>query len=152
MLSSKRTYHRIYLTSLAFIGLLVASALMVIDHIAAEESLMIEVNEIGGRQRMLSERVVHLLLEYAAEKNPDTRDNIVSLIEQSLTTFNDTHKHLIRGNLPSGEQVSFENNIDQLFFDAPDYLDESARLFIYNAREVLSNGWSNELIISFYLK
>ena len=91
MLSSRRTYHRIYLTSLAFIGLLVASALVVIDHIAAEESLMVEVNDIGGRQRMLSERVVHLLLEYATEKNPDTRDNIVDLIEQSLAVFNETH-------------------------------------------------------------
>lgn len=152
VLSSKRTYHRIYLTSLAFIVLLVASALMVIDHIAAEESLMIEVNDIGGRQRMLSERVVHLLLEYASEKNPDTRDNIVDLIERSLTAFNDTHKLLIRGQLPSSEQVLFEDNIDQLFFDAPDYLDENARLFIYNTREVLANGWSSELISSFYLK
>jgi len=152
MFSSRRSYHWIYLTSLAFIGLLVASALVVIDDIAAEESLMVEVNDIGGRQRMLSERVVHLLLEYAAEKNPDTRDKIVDLIKQSLAAFNETHKHLIRGHLPSGEQVLFENNIDQLFFGAPHYLDENARLFIYNTREVLANGWSNELITSFYLK
>jgi len=152
MFSSKRTYHRIYLTSLAFIGLLVASAMVVIDHITAEESLMVEVNDIGGRQRMLSERVVHLLLEYAAEKNPDIRNKTVKLIERSLTAFNETHKHLIRGNLPSGEHVRFADNIDQLFFGAPDYLDEKARLFIYNTREVLANGWSDELIGSFYLK
>jgi len=152
MFSTRRTYRRIYLSSLAFIGLLVASALVVIDNIVVEESLMVEVNEIGGRQRMLSERVVHLLLEYAVESNAQTRKNIVELIEQSLGSFNQTHKLLIRGHLPSGEKILFHDNIDDLFFGEPNYLDQTARLFIYNTREVLAKPWTEELISSFYLE
>jgi diguanylate cyclase (GGDEF)-like protein len=136
----------------AFIGLLVASALVVIDHIASEESLMVEVNDVGGRQRMLSERIVHLLLEYAVEKDPVARSHTIGLIEKSLFPFDRTHKLLIRGKLSSGEQVIFEDNIDHLFFDEPEYLDERARLFVYNTREVLSKVWTPELLSSFYVK
>ena len=152
MSASRKIYQRVYLTSLAFIGLLVASSLVVIDHIAAEESLMVEVSDIGGRQSMLSERIIHLLLEYAIEKDPATRDHIVGLIEKSLISFDRTHKLLIRGKLSNGEQVIFEDNIDDLFFDGPDYLDERARLFVYNTREVLSKNWTPELYSSFYFR
>ena len=152
MSAGKKKYQRIYLLSLAAIGLLVAASNIVIDHIASEETLMVEVNEIGGRQRMLSERVVHLLLEYAVEKDALARNNIVKLIQQSLDPFVQTHYQLIRGQLSNGEQVIFEDNIDDLFFGQPEYLDEKARIFIYNTREVLKREWSTELISSFYLK
>jgi len=152
MTAGKKKYQRIYLSSLVAIALLVTASHFVIDHIASEESLMLEVNEIGGRQRMLSERVVHLLLEYAVEKDPEARGYIIGLIEQSLNPFVQTHYQLIRGQLPNGEQVIFEDNIDDLFFDQPEYLDEKARIFIYNTREVLNREWSPELISSFYLK
>jgi len=152
MSAGKKKYQRIYLSSLVAIGLLVAASNIVIDYIASEESLMVEVNEIGGRQRMLSERVVHLLLEYAVEQDPVSRGYIIGLIQQSLNPFVQTHYHLIRGQLTSGEQVIFEDNIDDLFFGQPEYLDEKARIFIYNTREVLKRDWSTDLISSFYLK
>ncbi len=148
----KNKYQNIYLSSLTAIALLVAASHFVIDSIAYEESLMIEVNEIGGRQRMLSERIVHLLLEFAVEKDPSVRENIIDLIEQANSTFDQTHKLLIRGQISIGEAVVFENNIDNLFFDHPEYLDEKARIFIYNTREVLLREWSPELVSSFYLR
>ena len=149
---SKNKYQNIYLTSLAAIALLAAASNFVIDSIVSEESLMVEVNEIGGRQRMLSERIVHLLLEFAVERDPLVRDNTTRLIEQALERFDRTHYLLIRGRFSNGEAVVFEDNIDDLFFDPPQYLDEKARLFMYNTREVLSQGWSPDLISSFYLK
>ncbi|MCP4493825.1 MAG: hypothetical protein GY820_41965 [Gammaproteobacteria bacterium] len=48
--------------------------------------------------------------------------------------------------------VAFEDNIDDLFFEDPDYLDEQARLFVYNCREVLARKWSLDLISNFYLR
>ena len=152
MSAGKNKYQNIYLTSLAAIALLVAASNFVIDSIASEESLMVEVNEIGGRQRMLSERIVHLLLEFAVEHDPAVRDNINRLIEQALDAFDRTHYLLIRGQISNGKAVVFEDNIDDLFFDQPEYLDEQARLFMYNIREVLVRDWSPELISSFYLK
>lgn len=147
-----KKYQRIYLTTFAFIALLITASVMIIDYIVAEESLMIEVHEIGGRQRMLSERTVHLLLEYAAEKEPQARDQIVNLIDFSLEQFDKIHKRLIRGQLSEGETIIFLDSIDDIFFGEPEYLDEKARIFIYNTREVLSNEWSPELISSYYLK
>ncbi len=147
----KNKYQNIYLSSLAAIALLVAASHIVIDSIAYEESLMIEVNDIGGRQRMLSERIVHLLLEFAVEKDANERANIVKLIEQANNAFNETHKLLIRGQISNGDTVVFKNNIDDLFFGHPKYLDEKARIFMYNTREVLKREWSPELISSFYL-
>jgi len=147
-----KKYQRIYLTTFALIALLITTSLIIIDYIAAEESLMVEVHDIGGRQRMLSERTVHLLLEYAVEKDPDARDQIVKLIELSLQPFDKTHKRLIRGRLSAGETVIFLKSIDDIFFGETVYLDEKARIFIYNTREVLANEWSPELISSYYLK
>ena len=152
MHTGKNKYKRIYFSSLAAIALLVAASHFVIDSIVSEESLMIDVNEIGGRQRMLSERIVHLLLEYAVEKDPAERSDVVLLIEQATNAFDRTHKLLIRGQISESDVVVFEDNIDNLFFDEPRYLDEKARLFVYNTREVLSREWSPELISSYYLK
>jgi len=151
-MASGKKYRRIYLTSFAFIALLITASIMIIDYIAAEEARMIEVNDIGGRQRMLSERTVHLLLEYAAEGNPETRKQIIILIELALKQFDKTHKLLIRGRLAEEETVNFSDSIDSIFFDEPEYLDQKARILIYNTREVLTNGWSPELISSYYLK
>lgn len=152
MPTGKNRFQNIYLTSLAAIVLLVVTSLLVIDNIVAEESLMADVNDIGGRQSMLSERIVHLLLEYANQHNPEKREDIVAQIRQSTDSFDQTHKLLIRGLLSNGKYVIFEDNIDDLFFGQPEYLDEKARLFIYNVREVLSKDWHPELISSFYLK
>ena len=152
MATGRNKYQRIYLSSLAAIVLLVVASQLVFDYIVSEESSMAEVNDIGSRQSMLSERIVHLLLEYANEQNPEKREDIVARIRQSTDSFDQTHKLLIRGLLSNGENVIFEDNIDDLFFGQPEYLDEKARLFIYNTREVLSKDWHPELISSFYLK
>ena len=151
MADGKR-YQRIYLTAFALIALLITASIIIIDFIAAEESHMVEVNDIGGRQRMLSERTVHLLLEYAVEDDKTARDHIVELIELSLQTFDKTHKLLIRGYLSENQMVHFSDSIDNIFFDEPEYLDEKARIFIYNTREVLGREWSAEFLSSYYLK
>ena len=151
MADGKR-YQRIYLTTFAFIALLITSSIVINDYIAAAEADMIEVNNIGGRQRTLSERTLHLLLEYAVENNQGARNQIVDLIELSLQKFDKTHKLLIRGRLSDGESAIFSESIDDIFFGEPEYLDEKARIFIYNTREVLAREWSTELISSYYLK
>ena len=66
-------YHRIYLGVLASIALLIAASVLAIDYIAAEESLMTELDETGSRQQLLSERIVHLTLEYAATRDVGSR-------------------------------------------------------------------------------
>jgi len=142
-------YKNIYLGTLAFIAILISASIIIIDYIAAEESSMIEVNDIGGRQRMLSERVVHLLLEYAVETDAAARDHIIELINLSLVAFDKTHNLLIRGHLSSGQTVIFSDNIDDIFFGAPEYLDKKARIFIYNTREVLGREWSPILISNY---
>lgn len=144
-------YNRIYFSALAFIALLVAASLVVIDYIAAEEALMTEVNEIGSRQRSLSERTVHLMLEYAIENNEATREKIVVLIEQALQLFDKTHRLLIRGQLPDGQVVPFAENIDDIFFGESEYLDQKARIFIYNTREVMARDWSVGFVSDYYL-
>lgn len=150
-MTAGKKYRRIYLTTFALIALLITASIVIIDYIAAEEAHMVEVNDIGGRQRMLSERTVHLLLEYAVEKNPDARGQIISLIENSLQKFDITHQLLIRGRLSDGDIVIFSDSIDNIFFDGPEYLDLKARIFIYNTREVLEREWSPGLISSYYL-
>ena len=151
MAGGKR-YQRIYLTTFAFIALLITASIVIIDYIAAAEADMIEVNNIGGRQHTLSERTLHLLLEYAVENNQGARNQIVDLIELSLQKFDKTHKLLIRGRLSDGESAIFSESIDDIFFGEPEYLDEKSRIFIYNTREVLAGEWSAELISSYYLK
>ena len=150
-MTAGKKYRRIYLTTFALIALLITASIVIIDYIAAEEAHMVEVNDIGGRQRMLSERTVHLLLEYAVEKNPDARGQIISLIESSLQKFDTTHQLLIRGRLSDGDIVIFSDSIDNIFFDGPEFLDLKARIFIYNTREVLDREWSPGLISSYYL-
>ena len=145
-------YKNTYLGTLAFIAILISVSIIIIDYIAAEESRMVEVNDIGGRQRMLSERVVHLLLEYAVETDAAARDDIVELLNLSLVAFDRTHNLLIRGHLSNGQNVIFSDNIDDIFFGAPEYLDKKARIFIYNTREVLDREWSPTLISNYYLK
>jgi diguanylate cyclase (GGDEF)-like protein len=147
-----KKYQRIYLTTFAFIALLITASLIIIDYIVAEESYMVELNDIGGRQRVLSERTVHLLLEYAVEDDKAARAQIVNLIEDSLQQFDKTHKLLIRGYLSEDHLVYFSDSIDKIFFDQPEYLDEKARIFIYNTREVLDREWSPEFLSSYYLK
>jgi len=151
-MAAGKKYQRIYLTTFAFIAILITASIIIIDYIASEESHMVEVNDIGGRQRMLSERTVHLLLEYAAEHDAGARKQIVELIQLSLQKFDQAHNLLIRGRLSDGEIVIFSDSIDDIFFDEPEYLDEKARIFIYNTREVLDREWSPELISSYYLK
>jgi len=147
-----KKYKRIYLTTFALIALLITASIIIIDYIAAEQAHMVEVHDIGGRQRMLSERTVHLLLEYASENNADTRNQIIKLIETALQKFDKTHKLLIRGLLSDGEMVIYSDSIDDIFFGEPENLDIKARIFIYNTREVLAREWSPELISSYYLK
>ncbi|MEE8364776.1 MAG: diguanylate cyclase [Gammaproteobacteria bacterium] len=151
-MDTRRKYHRIYFSALASIALLVGASLVVIDYIAAEEVLMTEVNNIGSRQRMLSERVAHLTLEFAVEKNEEAREQIVTLIEHALQLFDETHQLLIRGHLPNSQVVRFSDNIDDIFFGEPEILDQKARLFIYNTREVLAHEWSADFVSSYYLK
>lgn len=147
-----KKYHRIYLGVLAFIALLIAASVLAIDHIAAEESLMTELGETGSRQQLLSERIVHLTLEYAATNDISSRKEVVGMIEQSLTSFDKTHQLLIRGELENGHVVEFSEKIDDIFFGPPIFLDEKARIFIYNTREVLLRDWTPELISSFYFE
>jgi len=151
-MTAGKNYQRIYLTTFAFIAVLITASIIIIDYIAAEEAHMVEVNDIGGRQRMLSERTVHLLLEYAMENNQEARNHIVKLMELSLQKFDQAHQQLIRGRLSDGEVVIFSDSIDNIFFDDPEYLDLKARIFIYNTREVLGREWSPDLISSYYLK
>ncbi len=113
---------------------------------------MIEANEIGSRQRMLSERVVHLMLEYAIEENKEAREQTITLIKQELELFDRTHQLLIRGLLPDGQVIPFADNIDDIFFGEPRILDQKIRLFIYNTRELLARDWSVDFASSFYLK
>lgn len=148
----KGRYHRIYFYVLTFIALLVAASLAVIDFIVAEQSLMVEASNIGSRQRMLSERIVHLTLEYAVEKDSEARDRISSSIKSELDLFDTTHKFLIKGQLPGGRMVGFEDNIDDMFFGWPVYLDAKARLFIYNTRETLAQEWSPDFAQGFYTR
>jgi diguanylate cyclase (GGDEF)-like protein len=150
-MTAGKKYQRIYLTTFAFIAILITASIVIIDYIAAEEAHMVEVNDIGGRQRMLSERTVHLLLEYAVENNPGARGQIIKLIENSLQTFDKTHQLLIRGQLSNNETVIFSESIDNIFFDGPEFLDLKARIFIYNTREVLDREWFPGLISSYYL-
>ena len=152
MPGGRNRYQRIYLSSLASIILLVVASLLVFDYVASEEASMAEINDLGSRQSMLSERIVHLLLEYSNEQNPEKRKDIVASISEYANSFEQTHKLLIRGTLPNGESVILEDNIDDLFFGEDEYLDEKARLFIYNTREVISRDWLPELISSYYLK
>ncbi len=151
-MTAGKNYQRIYLTTFAFIAVLITASIIIIDYIAAEEAHMVEVNDIGGRQRMLSERTVHLLLEYAMENDREAREQIVKLMELSLQKFDKAHQQLIRGQLSDGEVVIFSDSIDNIFFDEPEYLDLKARIFIYNTREVLGREWSPDLISSYYLK
>ncbi len=151
-MTAGKNYQRIYLTTFVFIAVLITASIIIIDYIAAEEERMVEVTDIGGRQRMLSERTVHLLLEYAMENNQEARDHIVKLMELSLQKFDQAHQQLIRGRLSDGEVVIFSDSIDNIFFDEPEYLDLKARIFIYNTREVLDREWSPDLISSYYLK
>lgn len=150
-MTAGKKYQRIFLSTFALIAILITASMVIIDYIAAEEAHMVEVNDIGGRQRMLSERTVHLLLEYAVEKNPDARGQIIKLIEDSLQTFDKAHQLLIRGQLSDNETVIFSDSIDNIFFDGPEFLDLKARIFIYNTREVLDREWSPGLISSYYL-
>ena len=150
-MTAGKKYRRIYLTTFAFIAILITASIVIIDYIAAEEAHMVEVNDIGGRQQMLSERTVHLLLEYAVEKNQDARNQIVKLLEASLQKFDKAHQQLIRGQLSDDETVIFSDSIDHIFFDGPEFLDLKARIFIYNTREVLDREWSPGLISSYYL-
>jgi len=150
-MTAGKKYQRIFLSTFALIALLITASLVIIDYIAAEEAHMVEVNDIGGRQRMLSERTVHLLLEYAVENDQDDRNHIVDLIEDSLQKFDKTHQLLIRGQLSDGDIVIFSESIDNIFFDGPEYLDLKARIFIYNTREVLDGEWYPGLISSYYL-
>jgi len=147
-MTAGKNYQRIYLTTFVFIAVLITASIIIIDYIAAEEERMVEVTDIGGRQRMLSERTVHLLLEYAMENNQEARDHIVKLMELSLQKFDQAHQQLIRGRLSDGEVVIFSDSIDNIFFDEPEYLDLKARIFIYNTREVLDREWSPDLISS----
>ena len=149
-MTTGKKYKNIYLGTLALIAALITASIIIIDYIAAEESRMVEVNDIGGRQRMLSERTVHLLLEYAVETDPTARARIVELIDLALVPFDQTHKLLIRGQLPNGQTVIFSDNIDDIFFGAPENLDLKARIFIYNTREVLDRGWSPTLVSNYY--
>ena len=149
---SKGKYHRIYLYVLAFIALLVAASLVVIDIIVTEEAVMADISNIGSRQRMLSERIVHLTLEYSVEQDREARDQIAKLIGSELELFDTTHKNLIRGRLPGGKKVGFADNIDDMFFGEPENLDEKARLFIYNTGEVLAQGWSPAFASGFYTR
>jgi diguanylate cyclase (GGDEF)-like protein len=151
-MDTKRKYYRVYFGALASIALLVGASLVVIDYIVAEEVLMTEVNEIGHRQRMLSERVAHLTLEYAVEENKEAREQIAILIEQALQLFDETHQLLIRGHLPDDQLVGFSENIDDIFFGEPEILDQKARLFIYNTREVLAHDWTTDFVSSYYMK
>lgn len=147
-----KKYHRIYLGVLVFIAMLIAASVFAIDHIASEESLLTELDETGSRQQLLSERVMHLTLEYAATKDSGSREKVVDLIEQSLKSFDITHQLLIRGQLENGHVVEFSEKIDDIFFGPPVFLDEKARIFIYNTREVLLRDWTPELISGFYFQ
>ena len=74
------------------------------------------------------------------------------MIEQALQSFDDNHQLLIRGHLPDGETVPFAESIDDIFFGEPEILDQKARIFIYNTREVLAREWSLDFVSSYYLK
>ncbi len=116
IMAAEKKYQRIYLTTFALIAVLITASIIIIDYIAAEEARMVEVNDIGGRQRMLSERTVHLLLEYAMENNQETRDQIVKLMELSLQKFDQAHQQLIRGRLSDGEVVIFSEVVENILF------------------------------------
>jgi diguanylate cyclase (GGDEF)-like protein len=147
-----KKYHRVYFGVLAFIAALIAVSVLAIDYIAAEESLMTELDEIGSRQQLLSERIVHLTLEYAATKDASSREGFVSMIEQSLKLFDNNHQLLIRVQLENGHVLGFAQKVDDIFFGPPVFLDEKARIFIYNTREVLLRDWTPGLISSFYFE
>ncbi|MGH7118196.1 MAG: diguanylate cyclase [Acetobacteraceae bacterium] len=117
-----------YLTALGLIALLATGAYFLLDDVAARQLDAARVTRLGGHQIMLLQRIGLLLADFEAGTVTARAPLVAAISELRSTedTLADRAGRTPRGNLSPAAR--------ELFFSAPDPLDQAIRAFIDGAR------------------
>ncbi len=145
-------YLPVYAGALAFIGVLVVATHITIDRIAGEQLVASRMIDMASNQRMLSQRVARLTLEYTNEHDATLREDIRGYINDAHGDMLRTHLTLTRGDVEQGIPAAASDAIERVYYDEPHLLDQRVRLFLYDTRSVLEKVWSENLDRNHYVR
>lgn len=127
-----RTYRHKYQVGLTFALIIIISVLSLKVYVGRNLNKYASLINISGRQRMLSQKIVHQVYQYLETSLQEDRIKL----ENSIDLFEDSHKAILRGeekyNLPKLKM----GTIEELYYRSPS-LDEMIKRYIHNARLVV---------------
>ena len=119
-----------YVFAFSLIALMTLASHAVLSGLVHQQKTVATVVNLSGRQRMLSQRIASLAVQYA---HGDT-DTLTDLIG-ATDLFEQSHEALIHGSRTLGIPAP-SATIQSIYFEGPHPLDASAREFVARARAI----------------
>jgi diguanylate cyclase (GGDEF)-like protein len=143
-----RKFSIIFILCLAVVGGLVITGYFVTDRIIVSGSVSTKVARLGEQQRTLAARVISGAVGYAHGNDENARDQA----RGAMLALKATHNALTQGDPEAGIPEPDSPDIDTINFDAPYFLDEKLRRFLYAANEIVRRPWSEDLPRTRYIQ
>ncbi len=125
-----------YSLALAVIALCTLAGFLMTERVISRHADMLEVVNISGRQRMLSQRTALLVEQLRHSTGAAERAAITRRLAEATEMFESTHRRLVG----SGPEPALGGAVRDLYFDGPDPLNALVLRYIAALRAVIAAG------------
>ncbi len=128
-----------YIIGLILIALLSLASYYIIAHLITAEQASAAIINLGGRQRMLSQRTALLSLQLADATDPVQAANVRSELARTVATMEMVHEGLVHGSPKLGLPGSLSPEAAVLMFDKPVMLDSKLKDYWAEAKALIQD-------------
>ena len=128
----------VYMLALAFLALMSIGSYLIINSIVTQQQHMASVISVSSRQRMLSQRVALLSLQYAQARLQSERESTGAKLRESIDLMRRSHRDLVEGSLVLGIDPPRRKELKEIYFSPPHLLNRQVPDFLDAADQVLA--------------
>lgn len=133
----------VYTLALAFLALMSIGSYLIINSIVTQQQHMASVISVSSRQRMLSQRVALLSMQYAQARVQTERESTGAKLRESIDLMRRSHRDLVEGSLALGIDPPQHQELKDIYFGPPHFLNRQVPAFLDTADQVVAEREQN---------